>query len=366
MQCKYLLLNIPVEKISSFDEIESVDEAADKLDKSLEPFEGRVDKIPPEVEFWGHCSNLQVWAENNYDTRLLHRNLAFPLLKKLSDVGDPLARKVFKEEIIKRIREGNTKVINYLIDEQYFKYFSEEEFNIFLVDSNLDLLGKLSEIFNDREIKTPGLIIEFILDILIDIKINIKLLSSLVYETDLNFIKNLLLLGCNSGHEANIKEQVNEIFNEIKEKNDDLLGRFYRTIFDLFYSDDDIILYQLISFDLFKYLKKEDFLILFTKSNSKLKRNLMNLVKNKAGKYQTNQGYLHEQFFTFLVILCKKIEKTKVIQFLKTLSQDSKMKLQKEIRRQLEYLKVATSRYYWHIDNKELEEYLLKFLKVIE
>ncbi|KKK42788.1 hypothetical protein LCGC14_0496750 [marine sediment metagenome] len=36
LQCKYLLLNIPVEKISDFDEIESVDEAAEKLDKSQE------------------------------------------------------------------------------------------------------------------------------------------------------------------------------------------------------------------------------------------------------------------------------------------------------------------------------------------
>ena len=40
IQCKFLLLNIPVEEISSLDEIESVDEAAEKLDKSLEPFEG--------------------------------------------------------------------------------------------------------------------------------------------------------------------------------------------------------------------------------------------------------------------------------------------------------------------------------------
>lgn len=79
-QCKYLLLDIPVDKISSLDEIESVDEAAEKLDDSLEPIEGRVDKIPPEVEFWGHCSNLQVWYEHDYDTRLLHRNLNYSIL----------------------------------------------------------------------------------------------------------------------------------------------------------------------------------------------------------------------------------------------------------------------------------------------
>ncbi len=35
-QCKFLLLTIPVDKISSFDEIESIDEAAERLDRSLE------------------------------------------------------------------------------------------------------------------------------------------------------------------------------------------------------------------------------------------------------------------------------------------------------------------------------------------
>ena len=51
--------------------------------------------------------NLQVWAEMNYDTRILHRNLAFPLLKKLAQVGDPIAKKALKDEIAKRFLSGN-------------------------------------------------------------------------------------------------------------------------------------------------------------------------------------------------------------------------------------------------------------------
>ena len=51
------------------------------------------------TEFRANCSNLQAWVENGYDTRLLHRNLAFPLLKKLTNVGDLHAKKVFKDEI---------------------------------------------------------------------------------------------------------------------------------------------------------------------------------------------------------------------------------------------------------------------------
>jgi hypothetical protein len=125
-QCKFLLLNIVVEEISSFDEIRSIDEIADLLDRFLEPdsLQGvqRSDKISPETEFWGHCSNLQVWAETEYNTRLLHSNLAFPLLKKLTEIGDKTAQKVFKEEIAKRIESGYTPTIKFLIEEDYLDF----------------------------------------------------------------------------------------------------------------------------------------------------------------------------------------------------------------------------------------------------
>ncbi len=130
IQCKYLLLNIPVEEVSSLDEINSIDEAADLLDNSLEPEPQiglrRNDKIPPDTEFWGHCSNLQVWTEMDYDTKLLHRNIAFPLLKKLTDVGDPLAKKVFKEEIAKRIDSRFNPTITFLVEEGYLDYLSSD------------------------------------------------------------------------------------------------------------------------------------------------------------------------------------------------------------------------------------------------
>ena len=101
-QCKFLLLNkLHPNEIEEFlEDFSSVDEEIEKLDRSLEQ-EKNNGKIPPEAEFWAHCSNLQVWVENEYDTRLLHRNLAFPLLKELSDKGDPLAKVKFKEEIAK-------------------------------------------------------------------------------------------------------------------------------------------------------------------------------------------------------------------------------------------------------------------------
>ncbi|KKK40262.1 hypothetical protein LCGC14_0505600 [marine sediment metagenome] len=127
-QCKFLLLNIPAEEIDSYNEIESIDEIAEKLGWTEDRQLGVDYELTPETEFFGHCSNLQAWVENNYDTRLLHRNLAFSLLKKLVDVGDLTAKKVFKEEISKRLASGFPSVINYLTREGYDNYLSREEY----------------------------------------------------------------------------------------------------------------------------------------------------------------------------------------------------------------------------------------------
>ncbi|MFX1259037.1 MAG: hypothetical protein ACFFAN_14355, partial [Promethearchaeota archaeon] len=59
--CKYILLDIPIEQIEDFNEIDSIDEAAEKLNHSLERLYQKNIKISPETEFWGHCSNLQAW-----------------------------------------------------------------------------------------------------------------------------------------------------------------------------------------------------------------------------------------------------------------------------------------------------------------
>jgi len=77
--------------------------------------------LSPEIKFWGHCSNLQVWAEHDYDIHLLHSRLAFPLLKELTEAGDPIAQKVFNIEVIKRFESGNLSVIEYLLKEQYLE-----------------------------------------------------------------------------------------------------------------------------------------------------------------------------------------------------------------------------------------------------
>ena len=93
--CKYLLLNLPNDNFNNLEDIDSIDEAAENLDRSME--REHTHYISPETEFWGHCSNLQAWYENYYDTRVLHRNLAFPLSRALVDAGDKLAKREFNE-----------------------------------------------------------------------------------------------------------------------------------------------------------------------------------------------------------------------------------------------------------------------------
>lgn len=134
-QCKYLLLSVPFENAETYNEINSIDEAAESLDQSMEGnYDKSHNKISPNTEFWGHCSNIQAWAENDYDTRLLHSNLAFPLLKRLTKVGAPRAKRVFKEEVARRIQENVPSVTKYLIKEGYVDYLNDDELEAIEVD----------------------------------------------------------------------------------------------------------------------------------------------------------------------------------------------------------------------------------------
>lgn len=160
MQCKRLVLNIPVKDVRLFTQVDSIDEASEYYDHYW--YEHEIykedqrglnhtyysDKISPEAEFWGHCSNLQVWVEMNYDTRILHSNLAFPLLKKLVEAGDVNAKRVLKEEIVIRYVNGNETVQTYLMEQKYLTILGDEEFKQLVMELierenfyGLDLLG---------------------------------------------------------------------------------------------------------------------------------------------------------------------------------------------------------------------------------
>ncbi|MBD3339736.1 MAG: hypothetical protein GF353_11545 [Candidatus Lokiarchaeota archaeon] len=155
--CLYLLLNVPREKNERVDNIDSIDEAAEILSHSMEWARMGHTGITAQEEFVGHCSNLQAWTDHGYDTRILHRNLAFPLLAKLTEVGDPQAKRVFKEEIAKRFLSCYPSVVLYLLEMHYLNYLNDEEADLVIKTLEKKLNGlksnrqsrQLDLIFND-------------------------------------------------------------------------------------------------------------------------------------------------------------------------------------------------------------------------
>ena len=143
-QCKFLMINIGSNNASNFEDVTSIDEAEKILNKSLEEKELEEFDVRPEEEFWAHCSNLDAWVKYKYDTRLLHRTLAFPILRALTEAGDQVAKAVFKEEIIKRFESGHKNVVRYLIRGGYVrKYAKKELLEVFLENEEVSILKKL-------------------------------------------------------------------------------------------------------------------------------------------------------------------------------------------------------------------------------
>ena len=166
--CKYLLLDIPIENVREFDDIDSIDDVADLLGWAEEGQQGINNySIDPTTEFWGHCSNIQTWVENNYDTRILHSNLSFPLLEVLKNAGDPKAAHIYKEELIKRLKNPSRSVINLFMEKRLFDHFNNEEMKVLLEDS--------PDIFRDIYEKVHPESLEYILSRLRKISPNIFL-----------------------------------------------------------------------------------------------------------------------------------------------------------------------------------------------
>ena len=136
--CKFILLDISEDKIDSFEDIESIDDSA--LSRNTQ--------LPPETVFWAHSSNLQVWSENRYDTQLLHGAIAFPLLKRLVEVGDPLAKEMFIKELKKKFKSGNRNVIHYLIQEDYLEVLKEQFIEEDPYNDYINYKAKIDQLIN--------------------------------------------------------------------------------------------------------------------------------------------------------------------------------------------------------------------------
>ncbi|KKM80242.1 hypothetical protein LCGC14_1341810 [marine sediment metagenome] len=132
IQCKFVVLkrvSAPLENINSIDELLSL-ESSYPEDLAISS------KISPEEKFWVHCSSFQVWSSYNYDTSLFDSSLAFPILKKLTEVGDLKAKSVFKEEIAKKLQTKVPHVLRFLLKEGYATYLNQEELLFSTLNNN--------------------------------------------------------------------------------------------------------------------------------------------------------------------------------------------------------------------------------------
>ncbi|NHJ19525.1 MAG: hypothetical protein EAX91_01185 [Candidatus Lokiarchaeota archaeon] len=111
------------------------DLAYGSVDKTIEDLDMRsFVSLSPEEEYWVHCSNLQAWSENNYDTRLIHPDLSFPLLRELVQLGDPKALEVFKDELVKKFKSNHMPTVIFLLQGGYLDEFTDEEFEVLMTE----------------------------------------------------------------------------------------------------------------------------------------------------------------------------------------------------------------------------------------
>ncbi len=78
-----------------------------------------------EIIFQKLIRNLDIWSKNDYDTQLLHYKIAFPLLKKLRDVGKTKFQIIFQQEILKRYSTSPLEVKDFLEQEGYLKLIGD-------------------------------------------------------------------------------------------------------------------------------------------------------------------------------------------------------------------------------------------------
>lgn len=150
--CRLFPIVIPQGEEEDYEDISSLEEAGEimeekKKDWDTDSFEF---EISPRELFKVHWSNLQAWVESGYNTLVLHSTLSFPLLKKLYELGDPQAKKIYKEEVAERLSSGNETVIKIIFLQGVYKALSEEEMRIVIedVENNPLLRSNLPKIFN--------------------------------------------------------------------------------------------------------------------------------------------------------------------------------------------------------------------------
>lgn len=106
--------------------------------------------LDPELLFSKYCSDFKIWVENEYDTSLLNYKNAFSVLEVLKNIGDPIANKLFRKEIIKTFNSANQQAILYLIKCKYNNQVDKKEINTLFEDPNSKFCQVIKKQLNNK------------------------------------------------------------------------------------------------------------------------------------------------------------------------------------------------------------------------
>lgn len=96
-------------------------EIKDPIDK----YEYNQKKDLTETIFRRLLSNLITWSENDYNTQIIDHKIAFPLLKKLREVGETKFQIILQQEILKAYATSTFQVKEFLKREGYLKLIGD-------------------------------------------------------------------------------------------------------------------------------------------------------------------------------------------------------------------------------------------------
>lgn len=102
--CKRLIATITPDDLEEITKIDQIVKYESQYNHNL---------LSPKEEFWGHCSNLQVWVESKYNPDMIHTRLGLQVLYHLIRDNDSLAVLRFQEMIHKKY--------DYKLSRQYIK-----------------------------------------------------------------------------------------------------------------------------------------------------------------------------------------------------------------------------------------------------
>ena len=146
------MLNLEAEEIPEYDDFNSIDEVFEYYSRKNERNKFILD---PKQEFIGHCSNIEAWVENNFNVNILHTSLSFPLLIRLSYLGNSKAKIVLKEEIAERLLSKNRNTVLYFLEMDYLYLYEVEELEFLFEQVDIedqDILNKINKLINNKRI----------------------------------------------------------------------------------------------------------------------------------------------------------------------------------------------------------------------